>query len=84
MTAACFVDANVLVYSTDRSEPSKLEIARALLQKFWREQTGRTSMQALKRVLRRRHEKVVGRRRRRTRIKTAAARRRLPGALRSE
>jgi predicted nucleic acid-binding protein len=58
MTTACFVDANVLVYSTDRSEPSKLEIARALLQKFWREQ--------------------------RTRIKTAAARRRLPGALRSE
>jgi predicted nucleic acid-binding protein len=32
MTAARFVDANVLVYSTDRSEPSKLEIARALLQ----------------------------------------------------
>jgi predicted nucleic acid-binding protein len=47
MTAACFVDANVLVYSNDRSEPFKQEIARALLQRLWREQTGRTSIQAL-------------------------------------
>jgi predicted nucleic acid-binding protein len=47
MTEAYFVDANVLVYSNDRSEPFKQEIARALLQRLWREQTGRTSIQAL-------------------------------------
>jgi predicted nucleic acid-binding protein len=47
MTAACFVDANVLVYSQDRSEPFKQEIARTLLQTLWREQTGRTGIQVL-------------------------------------
>lgn len=47
MTAPCFVDANVLVYSRDRSEPLKQEIACELLHRLWREQSGRTSIQAL-------------------------------------
>ena len=47
MTGPCFVDANVLVYALDRSEAAKQQIAQALLSKLWREQTGRTSVQAL-------------------------------------
>lgn len=47
MTAACFVDANILVYERDRSNPLKREIAAQLLARLWREQSGRTSTQAL-------------------------------------
>jgi predicted nucleic acid-binding protein len=47
MTVLCFVDANVLVYAQDRSEPAKREIAETLIRKLWREQSARTSIQAL-------------------------------------
>jgi predicted nucleic acid-binding protein len=47
MTAACFVDANVFVYSRDQAEVRKREIAMHLLDTLWREQSGRTSTQAL-------------------------------------
>ncbi|MGC4028195.1 MAG: PIN domain-containing protein [Steroidobacteraceae bacterium] len=47
MTAPCFVDANVLVYAYDPSEPLKREVAAALLSRLWRESSGRTSIQAL-------------------------------------
>ena len=47
MTAACFVDANVLVYERDRSNPRKREVAAMLLAQLWRDQAGRTSVQAL-------------------------------------
>ena len=47
MTAACFVDANVLVYTCDKSDLRKREAAAALMGKLWREQSGRTSFQAV-------------------------------------
>jgi len=47
MTAPCFVDANILVYAHDPSEPLKREVALGLLSRLWREMTGRTSIQAL-------------------------------------
>jgi predicted nucleic acid-binding protein len=47
MTAACFVDANVLVYSCDKSDLRKRTVAAALIDRLWREQSGRTSIQAL-------------------------------------
>jgi predicted nucleic acid-binding protein len=47
MTAACFVDANILVYERDRANPLKREVAAQLLARLWREQSGRTSTQAL-------------------------------------
>ena len=47
MIAACFVDANVFVYASDRGSPRKQEAALQLLDRLWREQSGRTSTQAL-------------------------------------
>ena len=47
MTAACFVDANVLVYASDPTDPRKHELASALMDRLWREQSGRTSVQVL-------------------------------------
>jgi predicted nucleic acid-binding protein len=47
MTALHFVDANVLVYWRDASEPGKQSIAAQLLNRLWREQSGRISVQVL-------------------------------------
>jgi len=47
MTALCFVDANVLVYSNDPRDASKQERAREWLDLLWRERRGRTSVQAM-------------------------------------
>jgi predicted nucleic acid-binding protein len=47
MTAAVFVDTNVLVYARDASEPAKQARAAAWLDLLWRDQSGRTSMQVL-------------------------------------
>jgi len=47
MTAACFVDANVFVYACDSASPLKQQVSLALLGRLWREQAGRTSVQAL-------------------------------------
>jgi predicted nucleic acid-binding protein len=47
MTAACFVDANVLVFACDAGSPLKQQVALSLLGRLWREQSGRTSVQAL-------------------------------------
>jgi predicted nucleic acid-binding protein len=47
MTALHFVDANVLLYAYDRSEPAKQPRAMAWLEHLWRERLGRISMQVL-------------------------------------
>lgn len=47
MTAPCFVDANILVYSRDPSEPIKFEVARTLMRRLSSDRRGRTSIQAL-------------------------------------
>jgi predicted nucleic acid-binding protein len=47
MIAACFVDANVLVYACDPADKRKHELAAALMDRLWREQSGRISMQVL-------------------------------------
>jgi predicted nucleic acid-binding protein len=47
MTAACFVDANVLVYACDVADVRKHEVATSLIDRLWREQSGRISMQVL-------------------------------------
>jgi predicted nucleic acid-binding protein len=47
MTGPCFVDANVFVYAGDRRVPSKQRRAIEWLDLLWREQSGRTSTQAL-------------------------------------
>jgi predicted nucleic acid-binding protein len=47
MTAAVFVDTNVLVYARDSSEPSKQARATEWLRTLWVEQRGRTSVQVL-------------------------------------
>jgi predicted nucleic acid-binding protein len=47
MTVQCFVDANVLVYYANPSEPLKQELASALINRLWMEQRARTSIQAL-------------------------------------
>jgi predicted nucleic acid-binding protein len=47
MTAAVFVDTNVLVYARDASEPVKRAIAMDWLEALWREHSGRTSTQVL-------------------------------------
>lgn len=47
MTAAVFVDANVIVYSRDPRNALKQSLAAAWLEHLWQERTGRTSMQAL-------------------------------------
>jgi predicted nucleic acid-binding protein len=47
MTAAVFVDTNVLVYARDVSEPAKQARAADWLRELWSEQRGRTSAQVL-------------------------------------
>lgn len=47
MTAPSFVDADVLVYSIDTTEPLKNELALALIGRLWSEQRARTSVQAI-------------------------------------
>jgi predicted nucleic acid-binding protein len=47
MTAAVFVDTNVLVYARDASEPEKQPAAARWLEQLWIEQRGRTSIQVL-------------------------------------
>jgi predicted nucleic acid-binding protein len=47
MSALVFVDTNVLVYARDARESTKQPLAAAWIERLWREQTGRTSMQVL-------------------------------------
>jgi len=47
MTAAVFVDTNILVYSRDASEPVKQEQAMAWMTHLWTTKTGRLSYQVL-------------------------------------
>jgi len=47
MSARCFVDTNVLVYSRDASEPDKQSRAHEWLTVLWRRRCGRTSIQVL-------------------------------------
>jgi len=47
MTAPVFVDTNVFLYARDAGEPVKQPRAAAWLERLWREQLGRTSVQVL-------------------------------------
>ncbi len=47
MSAAVFVDSNVLVYARQANEPVKQPLAAQWLERLWREQLGRTSVQVL-------------------------------------
>src|SRR5437899_5449232 len=47
MTGPVFVDTNVFVYTRDAGEPVKQPRAIAWLERLWREQLGRTSVQIL-------------------------------------
>lgn len=47
MIGPSFVDANVLVYAHDPSEPAKREMAAELLRGLWADSSGRTSIQVL-------------------------------------
>lgn len=47
MTAAVFVDTNVLVYARDARNPSKQMRAAAWLDLLWHDRSGRTSVQVL-------------------------------------
>lgn len=47
MTAAVFVDTNVLVYARDLDEPVKQPAAARWIERLWMEQAGRTSIQVL-------------------------------------
>ena len=47
MSAICFVDTNLLVYSRDASEPTKQPLAREWLAALWRNHCGRTGFQVL-------------------------------------
>lgn len=47
MSAEVFVDTNVLVYARDTTEPDKQERAAAWIERLWRRQTGRLSVQIL-------------------------------------
>lgn len=47
MSALVFVDANVFVYARHAREVQKQPIAAQWIDRLWREQTGRTSIQAL-------------------------------------
>jgi len=47
MTAAVFVDTNVLVYAIDKADPKKHEMARAWTAELWRSRRGRISFQVL-------------------------------------
>ena len=47
MSAAVFVDTNVLVYARDASEPLKQPAAAHWIERLWIEQRGRTGIQVL-------------------------------------
>ncbi len=47
MSDNVFVDANILLYSRDASEPEKQVIASARLDELWEKHTGRLSVQVL-------------------------------------
>ena len=47
MTEVVFVDTNILIYARDTSEPEKHRTAATCIERLWREQRGRTSMQVL-------------------------------------
>ena len=47
MTALVFVDTNVFLYALTSSEPVKQPLAAGWLERLWKEQLGRTSMQVL-------------------------------------
>lgn len=47
MTARVFVDTNVLVYARQGSEPTKQPIAAEWLERLWKEQSGRISLQVI-------------------------------------
>ena len=47
MTELVFVDANVIVYSRDPRDPRKQQRAAAWLDRLWRDQSGRISIQVL-------------------------------------
>lgn len=47
MTATIFVDTNVFVYARDTAHAHKHALAVAWLDRIWRDQSGRTSMQVL-------------------------------------
>lgn len=42
-----FVDTNVFIYARQANEPAKQRLAQAWIDRAWREQTGRTSIQVL-------------------------------------
>jgi predicted nucleic acid-binding protein len=47
MIVPMFVDTNVFVYASDNRETVKQSLARQWLERLWREQSGRTSVQVL-------------------------------------
>lgn len=47
MTAACFLDTNILVYAYNTDGGPKHEVSRQLLEKLWKNQTGILSTQVL-------------------------------------
>ena len=46
-STTCFVDANVLIYAVNPAEPMKMAVAVELLDRLWRDQRVRTSVQAV-------------------------------------
>ena len=48
MTGPFFVDTNVLVYADDNSEPTKRDLARALVRELMQDRSGKISLQVLK------------------------------------
>lgn len=47
MIAMLFVDTNVFLYARQAGEPAKQKLASAWIDRAWREQSGRTSVQVL-------------------------------------
>jgi predicted nucleic acid-binding protein len=47
MTAPVFVDTNVFVYSRQANEPVKQPVAAEWIERLWKDQAGRTSLQVI-------------------------------------
>jgi predicted nucleic acid-binding protein len=47
MTGSVFVDANVFVYSRQANEPFKQPLCAEWIERLWKDQTGRTSLQVI-------------------------------------
>ena len=47
MTAPVFVDTNIFVYARQAGEPRKQHVASQWIERLWRDQLGRTSIQVL-------------------------------------